>query len=77
MPKQSSSLPLNGEVVRVALPRLDGALSHICRSICPPAQHLPNAVPDKNTRSPKLNCQILDLKEMSRGKLHMHSTNGC
>lgn len=45
VPKKGAFLPYNGEVVHVALPGLDRALSHIGRSIGPPAPQLSNTVP--------------------------------
>lgn len=45
MPKQTSSLPLEGEIVSVRLAGLDRALGHVSRSVRPTSSELADAVP--------------------------------
>lgn len=45
MPKQSPSLPSNGEVVHIDLACLNRALCDVSRSICPSASELPDSMP--------------------------------
>ena len=49
MPPQRAALPGDGEVVHVALPRLDRALRDVRRAVRPPRPQLPDAVPAQST----------------------------
>lgn len=46
VPEESPPLPHNGEVVDVAAPCRDGALSHVSRPVSPSAPQLPDAMPE-------------------------------
>ena len=47
VPPQRAALPGDGEVVHVALPRLDRALRDVRRAVRPPRPQLPDAVPGR------------------------------
>jgi hypothetical protein len=51
VPPQRAALPDHGEVVHVALPRLDRALRDVRRPVRPPRPQLPDAVPGRPHRS--------------------------
>ena len=45
MPEERASLASDGEVVHVALPRLNRTLCDVCRSISPASSELPDSMP--------------------------------
>jgi len=58
MPQEGAPLARDGEIVHIALARLDRALGNVCRPVGPPRPQLPDTMPDRIYT--KINMQSLE-----------------